>query len=47
MGVLTPYGTVPAPVYFGSGLIPPRDFWIFSASVFGLIYLTVLLAAGT
>ena len=41
MGVITPYATGPAPVYFGSGFIPRRDFWILGL-VFGLIYLTAL-----
>ncbi len=45
MGVITPYATGPAPVYFGSGFIPRRDFWILGL-VFGLIYLTALLAIG-
>lgn len=45
MGVITPYATGPAPVYFGSGLIPRRDFW-FLGVVFGSIYLATLLAIG-
>jgi L-tartrate/succinate antiporter len=45
MGVLTPYATGPAPVYFGSGFIPRKDFWILGF-VFGLIYLGVLLGVG-
>ena len=45
MGVITPYATGPAPVYFGSGFIPRRDFWILGF-VFGLIYLTTLLGVG-
>ena len=45
MGVITPYATGPAPVYFGSGFIPRRDFWVLGF-VFGLIYLTMLLGVG-
>ena len=45
MGVLTPYATGPAPVYFGSGFIPRKDFWILGA-VFGLVFLSVLLGLG-
>ena len=45
MGVITPYATGPAPVYFGSGFIPRKDFWVLGF-VFGLIYLTTLLAIG-
>jgi L-tartrate/succinate antiporter len=45
MGVITPYATGPAPVYFGSGFIPRKDFWILGF-VFGLIFLSVLLGIG-
>ena len=45
MGVITPYATGLAPVYFGSGFIPPKDFWVLGF-VFGLIYLTTLLGVG-
>lgn len=45
MGVLTPYATGPAPVYFGSGYIPRRDFWRLGL-IFGLIFLGALLLVG-
>jgi anion transporter len=45
MGVITPYATGPAPVYFGSGFIPRKDFWALGL-VFGMIYLAVLLGVG-
>jgi anion transporter len=45
MGVITPYATGPAPVYFGSGFIPRKHFWGLGF-VFGLIYLATLLAVG-
>jgi anion transporter len=45
MGVITPYATGPAPVYFGSGFIPRRDFWALGF-VFGLIFLTMMLGVG-
>jgi len=45
MGVITPYATGPAPVYFGSGFIPRKDFWALGF-VFGLIYLATLLGVG-
>jgi len=45
MGVITPYATGPAPVYFGSGFIPRRDFWVLGL-VFGMINLVTLLAIG-
>jgi L-tartrate/succinate antiporter len=45
MGVLTPYATGPAPIYFGSGYISKQQFWILG-SVFGATYLLLLLAVG-
>jgi L-tartrate/succinate antiporter len=45
MGVLTPYATGPAPVYFGSGYIPRRDFWRLGL-IFGVIFLAALLLLG-
>ena len=45
MGVITPYATGPAPVYFGSGYIPRKDFWVLGF-VFGLIFLGTLLVVG-
>jgi L-tartrate/succinate antiporter len=46
MGILTPYATGPAPVYFGSGFITRRDFWILGL-VFGAIFFLSLLSIGT
>jgi L-tartrate/succinate antiporter len=45
MGVITPYATGPAPVYFGSGFIPRRDFWALGL-VFGSINLVTLMGIG-
>jgi L-tartrate/succinate antiporter len=45
MGVLTPYACGPAPVYFGSGYVPRKDFWRLGL-VFGLIFLGALLVVG-
>jgi L-tartrate/succinate antiporter len=45
MGVLTPYATGPAPVYFGSGYISRRAFWSLGL-LFGLLFLAVLLGVG-
>lgn len=45
MGVLTPYATGPAPVYFGSGYIPRRDFWRLGL-IFGIVFLAALLLIG-
>ena len=45
MGVLTPYATGPAPVYFGSGFFSRKDFWLLGA-IFGAIFLAALLLVG-
>ena len=45
MGVITPYATGPAPVYFASGFIPRADFWRLGL-IFGAIYLGALLLIG-
>ncbi len=45
MGVLSPYATGPAPVYYASGYVSRRDFWVLGL-VFGTIYLVVLLGIG-
>lgn len=45
MGVITPYATGPAPVYYGSGFLPRKDFWRLGM-VFGLLFLGALLLLG-
>lgn len=45
MGVITPYGTGPSPVYYGSGYLPSSDWWRLGA-IFGLIYLLTFLLVG-
>lgn len=45
MGVLTPYATGPAPIYFGSGYIARREFWTLGV-LFGGVFLVVLLTLG-
>jgi L-tartrate/succinate antiporter len=42
MGVISPYATGPAPMYFGSGYIGKRDFWKFGL-IFGVIYFAGLI----
>jgi L-tartrate/succinate antiporter len=42
MGVITPYGTGPSPVYYGSGYLPSADYWRLGA-IFGVIYLVVFM----
>lgn len=45
MGVITPYATGPAPVYYGSGYISRTDFWKLGL-IFGVIFLVALLVIG-
>jgi L-tartrate/succinate antiporter len=45
MGIITPYATGPSPVYFGSGYVPRKDFWVLGF-VFGLVFLAALLLIG-
>jgi len=45
MGVITPYATGPAPVYFASGYLGRRVFWG-CGLLFGLIYLAALIGLG-
>jgi L-tartrate/succinate antiporter len=45
MGVLTPYASGPAPIWYSSGYIPTKDFWRLGA-IMGAVYLLVLLAVG-
>jgi L-tartrate/succinate antiporter len=42
MGIISPYGTGPSPVYYGSGYLPSADFWRLGA-VFGMIFFIVFL----
>ena len=45
MGVLTPYGTGPAPLWYHTGYISTREFWKLGL-LFGLLYLGGLLLIG-
>ncbi|HKM64498.1 MAG TPA: DASS family sodium-coupled anion symporter [Acidisphaera sp.] len=45
MGIMTPYGTGPSPVYANSGFLPGRDMWWLGA-IFVLLYLLVFLGVG-
>ena len=40
MGIITPYGTGPSPVYYGSGYLPSADYWRLGA-IFGVIFFVV------
>lgn len=45
MGIITPFGTGPSPVYYGSGYLPSADWWRLGA-VFGLLFLGVFMLVG-
>src|SRR5262249_37260464 len=45
MGILTPYATGPAPVYYSCGYIRKRDFWWFGL-VMGTLFLAAYLTIG-
>jgi L-tartrate/succinate antiporter len=45
MGIITPFATGPSPIYYGSGYVKPKDFWLLGL-IFGLIYLVVFLGVG-
>lgn len=45
MGILTPYGTGPSPIWYGLGYIPTARFWALGA-IFGAIILAVYLVIG-
>jgi L-tartrate/succinate antiporter len=45
MGVISPYASGPAPIYYGTGYVATRDFWRMGA-ITGAVYLLVLLALG-
>lgn len=44
MGIITPYATGPAPIWYGSGFISQARWWALGG-IFGLIYLGAMLAA--
>ncbi len=45
MGILTPYGTGPSPIYYGCGYIKGRDFWRLGL-ILGLVFFLVYGTAG-
>lgn len=45
MGIITPYATGPSPIYYGSGYVSRKEFWLLGL-VFGIIYLGVLVVVG-
>ncbi|MGC9148930.1 MAG: anion permease [Sulfolobales archaeon] len=45
MGVLTPYATGPAPIYYGSGYVRGKDFWRLGF-VFGILFYVIYIIIG-
>lgn len=45
MGIITPFGCGPSPVYAGSGFLPGRDYWRLGA-IFGAYFLALFLLIG-
>jgi L-tartrate/succinate antiporter len=45
MGILTPYATGPSPIYYGSGYISRKEYWLLGAG-FGVLFIVVYLAVG-
>lgn len=45
MGIITPYATGPSPIYYGSGYVGRKDFWL-QGFIFGAIFLAALVFIG-
>ena len=45
MGIITPYATGPSPIYYGSGFVSRKDFWL-QGFIFGVIFLAALVIVG-
>ncbi len=45
MGIITPFASGPSPVYYGSGFLPPADYWRLGA-IFGVIFFAAFLVIG-
>ena len=45
MGIITPYGTGPSPIYYGCGYIPGKDFWRLGL-ILGVLYFLVYVTVG-
>ncbi|HWR04367.1 MAG TPA: DASS family sodium-coupled anion symporter [Humidesulfovibrio sp.] len=45
MGIITPYATGPSPIYYGSGFVGRKDFWL-QGFIFGAIFLAALVFIG-
>jgi L-tartrate/succinate antiporter len=45
MGILTPYGTGPSPIYYGCGYVKGKDFWVLGM-ILGLVFFLTYVAIG-
>jgi L-tartrate/succinate antiporter len=45
MGILTPYATGPSPIYYGTGYIKGKDFWVYGL-VLGVLFFLVYILVG-
>jgi L-tartrate/succinate antiporter len=45
MGIITPFATGPSPIYYGSGYVAPKDFWL-QGFIFGVVFLAALVLLG-
>ncbi len=45
MGILTPYATGPSPIYYGSGYVKGKDFWVYGL-ILGILFFIVYIAIG-
>jgi L-tartrate/succinate antiporter len=45
IGILTPYGIGPSPIYYGGGYIPGKDFWVFGLILGVIFFLTYIAIA--
>jgi L-tartrate/succinate antiporter len=43
MDIISPYGTGPSPIFFGSGYLPAKDYWRLGG-IFGLLYFGTFMA---
>ena len=43
MGIITPYGTGPSPIWYGAGYVSSATWWGLGA-IFGALYLSVMVA---
>ena len=45
MGILTPYATGPSPIFYGSGYVKGKDFWVYGL-ILGILFFVVYIAIG-